>query len=146
VSIPGNLISNSYRLEAGLPWRTLTETTSKTLKREYLQRLAQLSVIDGALILTRELELVAFGSHIQAPKWTGRTLEGPNGRGYSSGNPFDAKRFGLRHNAAINFAGACEGSVVFVISQDGPVQAFTKSDQDTVLYWPDCTTSMFYMI
>jgi Probable sensor domain DACNV len=126
--IPEHLTSKVQRLEKYVSWRSLVDGISQHLKREYLQRLAQLSIIDGALILSRELELLGFGAHIQAPEWTGKTLEGPNGRGYSSGKLFDAKRYGLRHNTAINFAAACEGSVVFVISQDGPVRAFTRSD------------------
>ena len=109
-----------------------------------MQRLAQLSAVDGALILTRELELVAFGAKLHVPnKWTGKTLEGPDGFGYPSRNAFAAQRYGTRHNSAINFAAECEGSTVFVISQDGPIRAFIRFNEDTVLYWPDCTVSMF---
>jgi len=34
---------------------------------EHLQRLAQLSTVDGALILTSALELVAFGGQAASP-------------------------------------------------------------------------------
>jgi hypothetical protein len=49
----------------------------------------------------------------------------------------------VRHNSAINFAAQCDGSTAFVISQDGPIRAFIRLNDETVLYWPDCTVSMF---
>jgi DisA bacterial checkpoint controller nucleotide-binding len=152
--IPEHVISDAYRLEAVMPLQThlenlleaqrLHQSSDGKLLLEHLQRLAQLSTVDGALILTRELELVAFGAKLHVPnKWTGKTLEGPDGFGYTSRNPFAAQRYGVRHNSAINFAAECEGSTVFVISQDGPIRAFIRFNEDTVLYWPDCTVSMF---
>jgi Probable sensor domain DACNV len=152
--IPEHILSDAYHIEAMMPLHTHLETmleaqrrhqsSSGTLLLEHLQRLAQLSTVDGALILTRELELVAFGAKLHVPnKWTGQTLEGPDGFGYTSGNPFPAHRYGVRHNSAINFAAQCEGSTAFVISQDGPIRAFIRFNEETVLYWPDCTASMF---
>ena len=151
--IPEQLISDAYYLEVSTPLRThlepmleaqrLHQSASEKSTLEHLQRLAQLSTVDGALILTRELELVAFGAKLHVPmKWTGQTVEGPDGSGYTSRNPFPAERYGVRHNSAINFAAQCEGSTAFVISQDGPIRAFMRFDEDTVLYWPDCTVSM----
>jgi Probable sensor domain DACNV len=152
--IPEHILSDAYHIEAMMPLHTHLETmleaqrrhqsSSGTLLLEHLQRLAQLSTVDGALILTRELELVAFGAKLHVPnKWTGQTLEGPDGFGYTSGNPFPAHRYGVRHNSAINFAAQCDGSTAFVISQDGPIRAFIRWNDETVLYWPDCTASMF---
>jgi hypothetical protein len=117
--------------------------TYKKLILEHIQRLAQFSTVDGALILTSELELVTFGAKLQAPPWEGQVLYGPDGWGNISGGTFPAQRHGTRHGSAINFAAACQGSIVFVISQDGPRRAFAKSDEGPVLCWPDCTESMF---
>jgi hypothetical protein len=155
-AVPEKLILAKYRLEADVHLMThfeevLTYGSSlvpggiayQTLILEYLQRLAQLSTVDGALILTPELELVTFGATLQAPKWHGKPLLAPDGWGKTSGDTFPAQRYGTRHNSAIDFAHACEGSTVFVISQDGPIRAFVRSDEDTVLCWPDCTESMF---
>jgi hypothetical protein len=110
---------------------------------EHIQVLAQLSAADGALILSAELDLISFGATLNAPKWEGKTILGPDAFGFTNENPFSAKRFGTRHNSAIDFAGACSGCIVFVISEDGPIRAFTKSGEDTVLCWPDCSESMF---
>ncbi|MDP2799592.1 MAG: diadenylate cyclase, partial [Deltaproteobacteria bacterium] len=110
---------------------------------EKLQSLAQLSAVDGALILTNELDLVTFGAILHAPKWSGATLIGTDGFGATSEEQFPAQRYGTRHNSAINFAAECEGSIVFVISQDVPIRAFVRSNEKTALCWPDCTESMF---
>lgn len=110
---------------------------------QHVQELAQLSAVDGALILTGELELVAFGATLTAPRWAGKILLGPDGFGRSNHEAFPTQRYGTRHGSAINFAGACEGSTVFVLSQDGAVRAFVRSSADTLLWWPDCSSSMF---
>lgn len=123
--------------------KTLLAIVYNKLIHQYLQELAQLSTVDGALILTRELELVAFGSTLSAPRWTGKILHGPDGFGRSNHEAFPAQRYGTRHSSAIDFAAACNGSTVFVVSQDGAVRAFLRSSEDTVLCWPDCTASMF---
>lgn len=104
---------------------------------------AQLSAVDGALILANNLEVVAFGATLTAPRWTRKKILGSDGYGYVTGDVFDSERYGTRHNSAIDFAGASPGSIVFVISQDGPVRAFTRVQEDTVMCWPDCTESVF---
>jgi hypothetical protein len=155
-AVPENCIDAQYRLEADVHLTTHFEEVLtygsclvlggiayRRLILEHLQRLAQLSTVDGALILTPALELVAFGATLRARKWEGKPLLGPDGWGKASTDTFPAQRYGTRHNSAIDFAAACEGSTVFVISQDGPIRAFVRSDKDTVLCWPDCTVSMF---
>jgi DisA bacterial checkpoint controller nucleotide-binding len=155
-AVPQDFIFAKYRLEADEPLMTYFEgvlravssldlggTGYQRLILEHLQRLAQLSTVDGALILTSALELVAFGARLQASPWNGKPLLGPDGWGNTSGDTFPAQRYGTRHSSAINFAAACKGSIVFVISQDGPIRAFVWSDEGTVLCWPDCTESMF---
>jgi hypothetical protein len=153
--VPDDFIFKKYRLEADTHLRTCFEEvliygshlfaggiTYHRLILEHLQRLAQLSTVDGALILTSALELVAFGTKLQAPPWHGKALLGPDGWGNTSEDTFPAQRYGTRHNSAIDFAAACKGSTVFVISQDGPIRAFVRPDEGTVLCWPDCTESM----
>jgi hypothetical protein len=154
--VPENLIIEKYRLEADVRLRTYFEEllthrgalisggiTYQKLILEHLQRLAQLSTVDGALILTSALELMTFGAKLQAPPWSGKPLHGPDGWGNVSGETFPTERYGTRHSSAINFAAACKGSTVFVISQDGPIRAFVWSDEGIVVCWPDCTVSMF---
>ncbi|MFY9399109.1 MAG: putative sensor domain DACNV-containing protein [Desulfomonilia bacterium] len=105
---------------------------------ERIKLLSQLGVIDGAVVLTYGLDLVCFGAMLIAPAWKGSIISGPDGFGEGGGEPLFAGRLGTRHNAGISFAGAYDGSIVFVISQDGPVRVFLRVSERTLLYWPDC--------
>jgi hypothetical protein len=112
---------------------------------ERLDFLSQLSVVDGALVLYPNLEVLTFGSTLNAGSfWKGTVTFGPDGFG-GGGEVFDLSKHGTRHNSAIQFVAACPGAIAFVISQDGPIRAFTMKDGDskTILCWPDCRTSMF---
>lgn len=110
---------------------------------ERLDFLAQLSVIDGALILSPDLEAVTFGATLNEPTpWRGSLITGPDG--FSDGGELLAlSKHGTRHNSAVQFTAVCKGCIVFVISQDGPIRAFTVKDDRTILCWPDCRNSMF---
>lgn len=41
---------------------------------------------------------------------------------------------GMRHRSAYRFCSAVEGSVAFIISQDGTIEACTKHDGSVVVY------------
>jgi hypothetical protein len=110
---------------------------------EKIQMLAQLAAVDGALIVTYELDLVTFGATLHAPKWNGTTLIGADGFETPQGAPFPIHRYGTRHNSAVDFVAANEGSIAFVISQDGPTRAFVKAPEGIVHCWPDCTESVY---
>jgi len=115
------------------------------LNKKYSERinvLAQFACIDGALIVSSRLEVISFGSRLNAPVWSGKIFEGPDGFG-GGGEEFDASKLGTRHNSAINFVGKCPGSIGIVVSQDGPIRGFARKDNETILYWPDCRVSMF---
>jgi hypothetical protein len=109
---------------------------------ERLMLIAQYACIDGALILSDQFDMISFGTKLYTNTWNGKVLVGPDG--FSSGGaPFRYDQHGTRHKSAIDYTGSNENSVVFVISQDGPVRGFVKKDNDTILCWPDCTVSMF---
>jgi hypothetical protein len=115
----------------------------RKLLHERLAILGQMGAVDGALLLNWNLDLVGFGATLSAPPWPGRIVTGPDGFGRNGGDLFDHRRFGERHASAIAFAASTPGSVVFVLSQDGPLRAFLLKDRETLLCWPDCSVSMF---
>jgi hypothetical protein len=115
------------------------------LNKKYSERinvLAQFACIDGALIASSRLEVISFGSRLAAPGWLGKTFVGPDGFG-GGGEEFDISKLGTRHRSAIDFVGACAGSIGFVVSQDGPIRGFVRKNNETILCWPDCRVSMF---
>jgi hypothetical protein len=108
---------------------------------EFLDVLAQLSCVDGALIIDDELKPHRFRCHLAAEKWDGRVLEGTF-RNAIPTSAIDTTSFGTRHNSAINFVGACPGAVAFVISEDGPVSVILKVGDDVII-WPNCQNTVF---
>lgn len=114
---------------------------SRKITFETIQRVSQLTAIDGALILSDELDVVTFGATLRAPRWSGRTVAFGT-IGARAERHFDLKLHGTRHRSAIDFAGARPDAIVFVISQDGPIRAFVRHDEGTVLFWEDLTSTM----
>jgi hypothetical protein len=109
--------------------------------RNYLERVARLANVDGALVVDSELRALAFGARLSAPEWKGTVIEGPV-PGEPMGRPFDVARLGTRHNSAVNLAGEHPGVVAFVASEDGPVRTIL-ADRDIVYVWPDCLQTVF---
>lgn len=107
-----------------------------------LEALAQLAAIDGALVITTEWEVLAFGAKLIATRWIKNVLIGPDSFG-GGGGPFERSKLGTRHNSAIDFIGACPGAIGFVLSEDGPIRGLVKRDDETILCWPDSRVSMF---
>ncbi|NGZ28621.1 MAG: hypothetical protein G8345_17230, partial [Magnetococcales bacterium] len=109
---------------------------------EHVELLANLTSVDGALILTDKLQPLSFSSILIAPLWYGETIYGPNDEAHNMGQ-VNLTRYGTRHNSAVNFVGYCPGSVTFVISQDGPIAGLTRKDEETVYWWPDCLSRLW---
>jgi hypothetical protein len=108
---------------------------------EYLDMIAQLSCVDGALIIDEHLRPLRFATHLAAPKWSREVLEGTH-HDILPTQRIELARFGTRHNSAIGFVGVCPGTIGFVISQDGPVRAILRVG-DAIWLWPDCLNTVF---
>ena len=72
----------------------------------------------------------------------GEVREGSVGDDPGVGELFLTERLGTRHMSAIRLTGSHRGCVVFVISEDGPVRAICRLDEE-VLMWPDCLNTVF---
>ncbi|MBF0371682.1 MAG: hypothetical protein HQL52_19775 [Magnetococcales bacterium] len=105
---------------------------------DHAELLANLTRLDGALIIDHSLRPISFGTILAAPHWPHQTLRWPDERMMHHPGPIDLSRYGTRHNSAVNFVGQHPGAVVFVISQDGPVVGLTRKDDTTIFWWPDC--------
>jgi DisA bacterial checkpoint controller nucleotide-binding len=115
----------------------------RKVANESIQRISQLAAVDGALILTFEFDVLAFGSTLTAPRTASRAMIGPDGFGQVSQSTFDIDRYGTRHRSAMDFVASVPDAIAFVISQDGPIRAFRSAGNAIVHVWPDCTSSMF---
>ncbi|MEO5334241.1 MAG: DNA integrity scanning protein DisA nucleotide-binding domain protein [Magnetococcus sp. YQC-5] len=115
---------------------TILECKRKVI--EHAELLAQMTCVDGALILSDRLRPLSFGAFLSAPIWQGNTIYWKNNKAQPLTRAELFTKYGTRHNAAVNFVGHYPGSAAFVISQDGPISGLTKKDEHLVHWWPDC--------
>ena len=108
----------------------------------YIEYLAQLTNLDGALFINDNLRLLSFGSKIKSKKWKGDVLSGPYWS-VTRSEYIDMSKYGTRHNSALNFVGNNPGSVAFVLSQDGTITGLTKAKKDLIFYWKDLLSGLF---
>ena len=105
---------------------------------EHAELLAQLTRVDGAMILSSRLQPLAFGSVLDVPQWRGDIMHGLSNTQDAVLHPVNMISYGTRHSSAVNFVGRNSGSLAFVLSQDGPVTGLACKDTQTVYWWPDC--------
>jgi hypothetical protein len=89
--------------------------------------------IDGALTTTPTFAPLGFGATLRGDQWRGTCSMYPTPGAGGGGKGFPIIRYGTRHRSAMNFAGACPGSIAFVISQDGPIRAFARANDRHLL-------------
>lgn len=98
---------------------------------ERIRLVAGLARCDGAVVVTRALELLGFGCEIVAQLRPGAaayevTHEIPKQR-----TKLAVEQFGMRHRSAVKFVSQCIDAVALVVSQDGPISG-VWADEDSV--------------
>ncbi|MBF0126686.1 MAG: hypothetical protein HQM02_05685 [Magnetococcales bacterium] len=115
---------------------TILECKRKVI--EHAEMLAQMTCVDGALILSDRLRPLSFGAFLSAPIWNEQIIYWKNNKAEPLSREDLYSKYGTRHNAAVNFVGHYPNSAAFVISQDGPISGLTKKEGNTIHWWPDC--------
>jgi len=101
--------------------------------------LAALASVDGAVVLTRRLEVLGFGAEISgelpedAPVVHALDLEGDRR------NPAQTDRVGTRHRSAYRLCAAEPDVLAIVVSQDGGVR-FVRKHHGVVTLWDQIAT------
>jgi hypothetical protein len=112
----GELLRNAFQVETG----------------RFVEEVGALTGIDGAVLLNRELELMAFGVTLPVGR-SPHVVEANNEANHRSVE-FGAR--GTRHRAAATYAADHSGSVVFVASTDGHISGLMRdASEDRVLLW-----------
>lgn len=106
---------------------------------------ASLAAVDGAVVFREELTLLGFGAEILDLR-TVRDDEiveyGRHPQGTPPNRPLNS--FGMRHRSAFRFCQAIEGSLAFVISQDGDLRVFANVDGKVRLFDGACPEDWVY--
>lgn len=107
---------------------------------ELSRTVASLSAADGAVVLSKRFELLAFGVEIAAPAGSARHDAGPrqvrralDAEGEHTVDD-DEENVGTRHRAAYRFVQAHPRGLVVVVSQDGTIR-FVASRDGRVTYY-----------
>ncbi|MEO5367676.1 MAG: hypothetical protein H7831_15230 [Magnetococcus sp. WYHC-3] len=133
-------------LAGAVQWARGLERELLDVKRrlvELAEFLAQLTAVDGAVIITDRLKALSFGSVLVAPVWRADVHMGTD-KEEDSAQTVDLRRYGTRHGSAVNFVGKVNEAVAFVISQDGPITGITsKSGGERLYWWPDCLSRLW---
>lgn len=95
---------------------------------------AALTRIDGAVVLSRRLELLGYGARVEAasPTHVYETREANGG----ARRRFRVLARGLRFRAAAAFCKSTPGALAFIASQDGGL-AILWNPGEAVVMWPD---------
>jgi DNA integrity scanning protein DisA with diadenylate cyclase activity len=106
--------------------------------------LSQLSNVDGAVVISRDFQIIGFGAIIE--------LESEHeyidmvsqcyDSGYIKCQNKSLNLFGTRHRSAAAFCKKCPGSIAVVVSQDGNVRLMHCAN-DTVFLWDGFVHSLF---
>lgn len=101
---------------------------------EHSRVLANLTAIDGALVLDKRFSVLGFGAEVSAelptPSHVFRALDGEG----QLRRPEDIENVGTRHRAAYRFVNDHPDGLAVVISQDGGV-SFVANREQQVVFW-----------
>jgi hypothetical protein len=126
--------------KATVEWQDFALDSSPDLERlehavfELSRLIANLTAIDGAVVLDKRLGLLGFGAEVSAelaaPSRVWRALD-TEGR---KRQPDDIENVGTRHRAAYRFVQVHPGGLAIVISHDGGV-SFVANREQEVVFW-----------
>ena len=133
-------INIKYRLPASFP--TLDDSSESYMGIDrnkqivaYADFIAQLTTVDGAVLLTKNLDLVGFGTETRVDM---KSKKKPSICFIEEDGTVDRSKAyeenGMRHRSSYSFCDENEGAVAIIMSQDGNVKACTKKDGEIVIY------------
>jgi len=103
--------------------------------------LADLTLVDGAVVLNRRFELLGFGAEISSGLDNVTTVQKALDIDGVKREPESVRRVGTRHRSAYRLCKALPGVLAVVISQDGQVR-FVRWHDGEVTYWDQLATSI----
>ncbi|HEY3494107.1 MAG TPA: hypothetical protein VGK73_05450 [Polyangiaceae bacterium] len=101
---------------------------------ELSRAIANLTAIDGAVVLDKRFGLLGFGAEVSAElPAPARVLRALDGEGRNR-IPEEVEKFGTRHRAAYRFVGDHRDGLAIVISQDGGVSFVAQKDGEVTIW------------
>jgi hypothetical protein len=101
---------------------------------ELSRAVANLSAIDGAVVLDKRFGVIGFGAEVSAELPTPERLFRALDTEGETRVPEDIENVGTRHRAAYRFVNDHPTGLAIVVSQDGGVSFVAKRDGDVVVW------------
>lgn len=120
-------------LKSLISWERSRENAQSKIF-EFENFVSNLSAVDGAVVLTKKLKVLGFGTEIIAHSPSLESIKmanDPVGKTFSD-RPLTA--YGTRHRSAIRLCSSFEDCVAFVISQDGFVRVVKGVESDLFVW------------
>jgi hypothetical protein len=122
------------RRQEGPPFAHLLRNALLTEVERVIEEFGALTGIDGALMLNRDLALIAFGVILPVGR-AAAIAEAVDAEG-THARMIDLSNRGTRHRASVNYAANHPESVVFMASEDGQVSClFRGAGHQQVRLW-----------
>jgi DNA integrity scanning protein DisA with diadenylate cyclase activity len=103
--------------------------------------LAELTLVDGAVVLNRRFELLGFGAEISSGLDNVTTVQRAIDIEGVNREPESVRGVGTRHRSAYRLCKSLQGVLAVVVSQDGHVR-FVRLHDGEVTYWDQLSTSI----
>jgi len=133
--------------QGSIGWSEYQSISTPALSRmdemlfEKAHLLAELTLVDGAVVLNRRLELLGFGAEISSGLDNITTVQRAIDVEGVSREPESVRGVGTRHRSAYRLCKALPGVLAVVVSQDGQVR-FVYWFGGEVTYWDQLSTSI----
>lgn len=128
-------------------WNEYVACTDPTLAQldetlfEMTHLLAELSLIDGAVVLNHRFEVLGFGAEISSGLENVISIQKALDLEGTTREPESPKGMGTRHRSAYRLCMALHDALVIVVSQDGQVR-FVRWHNDAVTCWDQVATGI----
>ena len=109
---------------------------------EMVSFIASLTQVDGAVMMTSDLELIGFGCELLESDVPYEEIK-ISTKAFSEKFIINPEEFGTRHRSAFRFCHKFPLSLCFVISQDGSIRGISKDDQE-IEFWPDLNVRNYF--
>ena len=120
-------------------WADFVSNVSADLERleqsvfELSRLVANLTAVDGAVVLDKRLGLLGFGAEVSAELPTPAVWLARDNEGHKR-EPYDIEGVGTRHRAAFRFANDHPQGIAIVVSHDGGVSFVANRNQHVVVW------------
>jgi DNA integrity scanning protein DisA with diadenylate cyclase activity len=125
--------ASTKNLKDLIKWNGIHNSLEKEIL-DFENFVAQLSCVDGAVVLTTKLRIIGYGGEITAQSSSLNYVKSANDPDAKSHSKVDINSFGTRHRSAFRICSSFENCVAFVISQDGGIKAIKRSGPDVILW------------